>query len=107
MSTPHWDDITDFIDFDDFAINCTLRMQTGMVRKFLGIFDDPYLNSQLGSYESDTNRPTIHCLERDVLGVARGDRVDVDKKSFDVLSAPHVDGTGFAVLELAPAELSG
>lgn len=107
MPTPAWDEIEQFVDPDDFAVPCTLRMQNGVVRTFPGIFDDPYLNAQLGEYEVDTRLPRVNCLERYVVGVSRGDRLDVDGKRFDVLSAPHADGTGFASLELAPAELSG
>lgn len=105
MPIPAWDDVDQFIDPDDFGVPVTVRLQNGTVRTFPGIFDEPYLNTHIGEYEVDTRLPRVHCLEKYVLGVTRGDRCDVDGKKFDILAAPHADGTGFAVLELAPAEL--
>lgn len=106
MPTPAWDDVEAFVDRDDFAVTINLRMQAGETRTFPGIFDEPYLNAELGEYEVDTRLPRVTCLERYVVGVTRGDRVDVAGKKFDVLTTPHADGTGFALLELAPTELA-
>lgn len=106
MPSPAWDDLDQFVDLEDFGVPCTLRMQSGQVRTFPGIYDDPYLNAKIGEYEVDTRLPRVTCQERFVVGVSRGDRLDVAGKKFDVLAAPHVDGTGFALLELAPSELA-
>jgi hypothetical protein len=107
MPTPAWDDLDAFVSTDDFAVQIILQMQDGTTRSFAGIFDEPYLNAQLGEYEADTSRPRVACKEADVLGVTRGDRITLDGKIYDVLSAPHIDGTGFASLELASTELQG
>lgn len=106
MPTPSWDDLDAFVSPDDFAVPIVLTMQSGTVRNFPGIYDDPYLNAQLGEYEADTTRPRVTCKEAHVVGVTRGDSLTVAGKAFDVLSAPHVDGTGFAWLELAPVDFS-
>lgn len=101
MPTPAWDDLDAFVSLDDFAIAATVRLQDGGTRIVRGIFDDPYLNAQLGEYELDTSRPRLTCKEADVIGVLRGDRVDIGGKTYDVLTSAQADGTGMAVLELA------
>lgn len=101
MPTPAWDDLDAFVSTDDFAIAATVRLQDGGTRIVRGIFDDPYLNAQLGEYELDTSRPRLTCKEADVIGVLRGDRVDIGGKTYDVLTSAQADGTGMAVLELA------
>lgn len=106
MTGPAWDDVEQFVNLDDFAVTVTLRLQDGVVRTFPGIFDEPYLNAQLGEYEVDTSRPRVTCKAEYVVGVTRLDRVDVVGRKFDVLTSPHFDGTGLAILELAPADLA-
>lgn len=36
-----------------------------------------------------------------MLGVTRGDVVEIDGKTYDVLTGPQPDGTGMAMLEMA------
>ena len=98
---PAWEDLDVFLNVDEFAVTATVRLQAGGTRAVRGIFDDPYLNAELGEYEFDTNRPRLTCKERDVLGVLRGDVVEIDGKVYDVLSSANSDGTGMAVLEMA------
>lgn len=101
MPAPAWEDLDAFLNVDEFAITATVSLQDGTTRTVRGIFDDPYLNAELGEYEMDTNRPRLTCKESDVIGVTRGDVVEIDGKAYDVLSAPHADGTGMAMLEMA------
>jgi hypothetical protein len=101
MPTPAWDDLDAFLAVDEFAVKATVRLQDGGARMVPGIFDDPYLNAQLGEYESDTTRPRFTCKEADVIGVLRGDLVDINGRTYDVLSSPQPDGTGMALLDLA------
>lgn len=101
MPAPAWEDLDAFLNVDEFAITATVSLQDGTTRAVRGIFDDPYLNAELGEYELDTNRPRLNCKESDVLGVARGDVVEIDGQAYDVLSAPHSDGAGMAMLEMA------
>lgn len=95
-----FDDLDVFLD--DFALTATVRLQSGGYRQVRGIFDDPYLNAQIGEYEHDTSKPRLLCKESDVVGVLRGDIVDMDGRVFDVLTSAQPDGNGMAVLELAP-----
>ena len=101
MPTPAWEDLDAFLSVDEFAVVATIRLQGGTTRAVRGIFDDPYLNAELGEYEFDTNRPRLTCKESDVIGVIRGDVVEIDRKVYDVLSSANSDGTGMAVLEMA------
>lgn len=101
MPKPAWEDLDVFLSADEFATNATVRLQEGGTRIVRGIFDDPYLNAELGEYEFDTNRPRLTCKEADVIGVKRGDLVDIDGRVYDVLSSPQPDGTGMALLEMA------
>lgn len=104
MPTPAWDDLDAFVSEDDFGVKATIRLQDGGVRVVAGIFDDPYLNAQLGEYELDVSRPRFTCKEADVIGVLRGDIVDIGGRTFDVLTTAQPDGTGMATLELANQE---
>lgn len=104
MPIQPWDDLDAFLNTDEFAVSATVRLQDGGTRVVRGIFDDPYLNAQLGEYEIDTTRPRLTCKEADVIGVLRGDLVDIAGKTFDVLASAQPDGTGMAVLEMAAAQ---
>ena len=95
------DDLDAFLNADEFAVHATVRLQEGGTRIVRGIFDDPYLNAQLGEYEIDTTRPRLTCKESDVIGVLRGDVVDIDGRTYDVLASAQPDGTGMATLEMA------
>ncbi len=102
MPSPAWENLDDFLSVDDFATSVLVRLQDGSERVISAIFDDPYLNAQLGEYEMDTSRPRVTCKESDVMGVQRGDVVVLNGKTYDVRSAPQSDGVGVAMLELAP-----
>lgn len=106
MPHPAWDDVEDFIELDDFASPVVLTLQSGEQKSFPGIFDDPLMTAQTGEYAADLRDPRLTCLESDVRGVSRGDRVVVADKPYDVLDAPHFDGTGTAVLKLAQVEIA-
>ena len=62
------------------------------------IFDEPYLNAELGEYELDTNQPRLTCKWKNVQDVARG---DVGGRPYDVVTNAQPDGTGMALLALA------
>ncbi|QTI81492.1 hypothetical protein IAI58_19310 (plasmid) [Roseomonas marmotae] len=103
MPTYAWENLDEFLSAGpgEFAVPVTVRLQGGGVRTFLGIFDEPYLNAETGEYELDTERPRVTCKEADVLGVLRGDKVDIGGRTYDVLTSAQPDGTGLAILELS------
>lgn len=103
MPTPSWDKLDAFIQPADFAVVATITLQSGGTRTVRGIYDDPYLNADLGEYEADISEPRFTCKLADVAGVKRGDSVVIagEVGTYDVLREPQGDGTGMCVLKLA------
>ena len=95
-----WENLDTFLDTDDFSIQAALRLQSGQTRQVRAIFDEPYLNAELGEYELDTNQPRLTCKWKDVQDVARGDVVEVGGRPHDVVTNAQPDGTGMALLAL-------
>lgn len=104
MPSPAWEDLDAFLDVAEFAASICIRLQAGGTRQVSGIFDDPYLNADLGEYDMDTSRPRVTCKEADVVDVTRGDIVVIDGREYDVMTGPQSDGTGMALLDLAPRD---
>lgn len=102
MPAPTWEDLDEFLDVDEFATPATVHRQDGAILSVVGIYDDPYLNAELGEYDMDTSRPRFTCKEVDVPGVTRGDTITIGGVTMDILTAPQSDGTGVALLDLAP-----
>lgn len=101
MPKPAWEDLDAFLNVDEFAVTATVTLHDGTTKAVRGIFDDPYLNAQLGEYEADSSRPRLTCKEADVALVRRGDTVEIDGRVYDVLTSAQPDGTGMALLEMA------
>lgn len=104
MRGPSWENLDDFLQTDDdggFAQPAVIQFQAGGTRTIQVIFDDPYLNAQLGEYEADTSEPRISGKETDMAGVRRGDVVTVAGEVFDVMTSPQADGTGWALVTMA------
>lgn len=104
MRGPSWENLDDFLQVDDdggFAEPAIISLSAGVTRTINVIFDDPYLNAQLGEYEADTSEPRISGKELDMVGIKRGDQVTVAGETFAVMSSPQPDGTGWAMVRLA------
>jgi|SRR5690606_19582081 len=101
MPKPSWENLDEFLGLDEFATTATIQHRDGTERTVKCIHDDPYINPKLGEYEADTVNPSISCGEAELAGVRRGDVVLVDGKTYDVLTGPQSDGTGWAMLQLA------
>lgn len=101
MPSPAWDNLDAFLQVDDFAIEATVTPQGGVSRVITGIFDDPYLNTQIGEYEADASQPRLNCKAADVADLDARDAVEIDGQRYLMLTGPQFDGTGFAVLLLA------
>lgn len=104
MPIPAWEDPDDFLNLNDFAVPAIITLAAGGTMRLNGIFDDPYINAELGEYERDTQGPRFTCKATDVVGVRRGDRIAITfpagVESFDIMTSPQPEGTGFAKLEL-------
>lgn len=101
MPAPDWENLDVFLQQGEFASAVTITLQGGGVRVVTGIFDDPFLDAQLGEYVLESTRPRVTCAAGDLAGVRRGDEATIGDDTFDVVSGPQPDGTGMAVLELA------
>jgi hypothetical protein len=101
MPAPAWENLDEFLDLEDFAFAASVQLRDGSTRQVAGIFDDPYMNAQLGEYDLDTSKPRFTAKETDLAGVDRGDVVTLAGKQYDVLTGPQSTGDGLAVLQLA------
>lgn len=95
---PAWENLSDFLSLGDFAVKVKVTLESGEVREFPGIFDDPYLNADLGEYEVDTSTPRVLCKMSDALGIQRGDTMEVEGVVYDIMRSPKPDGTGLATI---------
>lgn len=114
MPAPSWENLDDFLQPDadgGFACTAIITLQvTGETRTVVGIFDDPYLNADIGEYEADTSAPRFTCKESDVAGVDRGDTwQEADPKTrapvgpvYDIMTMPQSDGAGMAIVRMEP-----
>lgn len=101
MPFPAWDNLDEFVDPDDFAIKAII-VQGGVTRPAINcIFDEPYLNAQIGEFEMDSAQPRITAKESDLVGVKAKATCTVAGKTYAVVSPPQADGNGMAVLLLA------
>lgn len=109
MRGPSWENPDDFLQTDDdggFANTAVIHFQTGGSRTVKAIFDDPYLMSEIGEYDADTSQPRLNGKEVDFAGVTRGDTVTVTGETFDILTSPQADGTGWAIIKMARQDAS-
>lgn len=105
MTSPSWEILDVFLQTDavgGFAITATVQFANGSDDKpVTGIFDEPYLNAQLGEYEVDEVQPRFTCKSIDVDDVKRGDILLLpDGLKFHVMTYPQQDGTGMSTLKL-------
>lgn len=107
MPSPSWENLDAFLQLDDFAVTATITPAEGVSRSVVGIFDDPYLDAQLGEYRLDTSSPRFQASESALAGIERGDGVSIDGIEYLALAAPKPDGTGLATLELVKQGAGG
>lgn len=101
MPALDWENLSDFLDEKEFATEAALLFQSGSSKSVTGIFDDPYLNAQIGEYELDSSRPRFMGKLADLKSARRGDTITIDGTTYDVLTPAQSDGTGMASLDLA------
>lgn len=104
MRGPSWENLDDFLQTDNdggFSTPAVVQFQDGGTRTINVLFDDPYLNAQLGEYEADTSEPRISGKETDLVGIRARDLVTVAGETFVVVRSPEADGTGWALVAMA------
>jgi hypothetical protein len=101
MPAPSWDNLDAFLSTDDFALEVTVTTREGVSRSIRGIFDEPYMNAQIGEYEADSSDPRLTCKASDVADLRGKDSVVIGGRTYYLLTDPQLDGTGFAVLHMA------
>jgi hypothetical protein len=99
-----WEDLSQFLRPDEFGARISVARASGGTASFAAIFDDPFLDAQLGEYVLETSEPRLIGRAADMLGIARGDVATIDGRAYDVMSAPQGDGSGMATLRLAAAD---
>nr|DAV41220.1 MAG TPA: Tail attachment protein [Caudoviricetes sp.] len=99
-----WENLDAFLQVAEFATIAAISRDGVQLREVAGIFDDPYLNAELGEYELDTSRPRLTCKWSDISDVLRGDVVRLDGRDFDVLTNAQPDGTGMGILQMAAVD---
>lgn len=102
MSAPAWDDIDEFLDPDDFAVVATFRAQRGEGTPFTAnvVFDEPFVDAQLGEYLMDAPRPRCTCKASDVATLKKHDTAVIHGIALALAHDPLPDGTGMAIVEL-------
>jgi len=101
MQSLDWENLDDFLDTAEFAVSGVLSFQAGGSVSVSVIFDDPYLNAQLGEYEMDTTNPRVLGKLSELKLAHRGDILTIGPRDYDVLTSAQPDGTGMATLSLA------
>lgn len=107
MPIPSWENLDVFFQTDalgGFANVATFELADGSVRQITGIFDDPYLNAEIGEYDVDTSAPRFTCAEADTQGISRKAIMILDGKRYNVMGYPKSDGVGVAIIQLEPFE---
>lgn len=109
---PFAEDLDVFLGESDFATACELRFAGGGTRRFTAIFDEAALDADLGEYRFETSQPRLNGKASDFEGAKRGDVLALNpgtarERTLDVMGAPMIDGTGWAVLRLAPQHQKG
>lgn len=104
MTSLSWENLDVFLQDEaqgGFAIKVKIEFQNGSDREITGIFDEPYLNAQLGEYEVDAIEPRFTCKLIDAKGIQRLDRLILnDGREFNIMTYPQPDGTGLCILKL-------
>jgi len=107
VPAPAWENLDVFLQTAEFAVVAEITSKAGAVRLINGIFDEPFLDAQLGEYRLDTVQPRLLCTEVALAGVARGETVVIEGVTYITLSGAKPDGTGMATLELVKQEAGG
>lgn len=93
---PEWDDLSLFLDTDDFAVEV---MADG--RSFPAIFDVDGDSSEIGGIMVESVGPSICCREEDASPfIWRESTVHISNRDYTVMTVKP-DETGMSIVELA------
>lgn len=102
MAAPAWERLDDFLSLDEFAVAAIFIPQAGAARDPVTvIFDEPFLNAELGEYDLSAGVPRALCKESDVAGLKKHDACLIGEVRFRLDHDPQPDGTGFATVLLS------
>lgn len=101
MPAPDWENLDAFLSLDDFAVRARLFLTAGIEKEISVIFDEAFLDTLVGEYALETSQPRIMAKEADVLGLRRGDQVEIAGIRYDVMRGPQEDGVGMATVVLS------
>lgn len=101
MPAPDWENLDTFLSLDDFAVRARLILTGGIVKEISVIFDEAFLDALVGEYALETSQPRILAKEADVVGLRRGDQVEIAGISYDVMRGPQEDGVGMVTVVLS------
>jgi hypothetical protein len=107
MPAPAWENTAQFVDLDDFGIQVTITSADGQSSRLIkAIFDDPYMDKQLGEYSAADGDPRLTCQEVDVAGIKKHDECVVAGMpgKYTVVRDPMLSGNGFATVYMARIE---
>ncbi len=72
-----------------------------MTKSLRGIFDDSFVDANLGETVLDTTQPRVTCAAADAECVPREAMTTIKGKAYSVSKPPQPDGTGLAIIQLA------
>lgn len=101
MPQPVWEDLAEFFDPAEFAIEAVFMRAENEIGRVFGFFMDPNEVASLGDFQTDLPGPQFVCAGSDALAVKSRDLGVIDGTTYDVLRDPQHDGSGIAVLFLA------
>lgn len=96
--------LKEFAEDDDLVFTFTIgddEEETTITCK--GIFDNGFVDANIGETVLDTTAPRLTCVASDVANVPREATVTVRGKSYSVTQI-QPDGTGFSIVHLAHEE---
>ncbi|GHE88314.1 hypothetical protein GCM10016455_05560 [Aliiroseovarius zhejiangensis] len=101
MPSPLWEDLSEFFDPDEFAIEATIIRDNKIIGRVLGIFDDPTDRKEIGDYTLSEDGPRFLSPEDNALNAKTRDEVQIGRTRYDVVHNAVKNGTGLVVIELA------
>lgn len=100
MSIESAQDRLGFLELDEFGVTSIITSSSsGQEFEVVGIFDNTYLNLDLGMGSVSTSEPQFMCRTEDVTCITQGDTLVIDSVSWKITDVQH-DGTGMTVLKL-------